>query len=66
MTDKVGYQAEFNVENEQDYINLTFNIIFAPELTKTLICQLIFNDIDCLIHDTCSKKMICITKLNDG
>lgn len=44
----------------------SFNLVHVPKLTKTLNCQLIFNNIDCVIHDTCSKKMIDKTKLNDG
>lgn len=44
----------------------TFNLIYVPKLTKTLNCQLIFNDIDCVIHDIWSKMMIGKTKVNGG
>lgn len=46
--------------------NFSFNLISVPKLTKTLNFQSMFNDIYCIIHDTCSNKMIYTTRLNGG
>lgn len=44
----------------------SFNLIYVPKPTKNLKCQLMFNNNDCMIYDTHSKKMIGRTKLNGG
>lgn len=32
--------------------DLSFNLIYVPKLTKNLKFQLMFNDNDCMIHDS--------------
>lgn len=44
--------------------DFSFNLISLPKLTKTLNCQLMLNDTDCIIQNTHSKKMIDTTRLN--
>ncbi|XP_058783503.1 uncharacterized protein LOC131658196 [Vicia villosa] len=44
----------------------SFNLISVPKLTKTLNCQLMFTDVNCVIQDLSSKMMIGTAELHGG
>lgn len=41
----------------------SFNLIFVPKLTQRIMHQLIFDNSNCLIHNSYFKKMIGTTEL---
>lgn len=62
----IQFNRSFYITDVLYIPDFAFNHISAPKLTKTLHCQLLFNTLDCVIHDLCSKKMIDTTELHGG
>ena len=62
----VLFDQNFYLTDVLYFPNFSFNLISVPKLTLNLHCYLMFNDHECLIQDSCSKRMIGVVELFSG
>ncbi|KAK2354629.1 putative mitochondrial protein [Trifolium repens] len=62
----VLFDQNFYLTDVLYFPNFSFNLISVPKLTLNLHCYLMFNDHECLIQDSCSKRMIGVAELFSG
>lgn len=54
----IHFDDNFLLANVFYIPHFTFNLIYVPKLTVSLDCHLIYDNANCFIQNTCSKRMI--------